>query len=194
MFSAGRDTRRIHRLMREVSNVARNSPQTISSPVASRVLVDDLVASVVELLSPGNGRQRDHLVGRPQKSRKQIVTAANERLESVGLVPVSIANLARELSVSERTLRTAFLDYFGVGPIRYQRDWRLHRVRRELLAKGASETTVTEVLSRFGIWQHGRFAGAYRKRFGELPSETLAGASRTSVFSARRFAPGSLRD
>jgi AraC family transcriptional regulator, ethanolamine operon transcriptional activator len=174
VFSVRRDTRRIQLLMREVIKAARRSPQVISSPTASRVLVDDLMASVVELLYPANARHRGHSVGRPRRSRKQIVTAANERLDAVDLVPISVADLAAAVGVSERTLRTAFLEYYGVGPTRYQRDRRLHRVRRELLATSAGETTVTEILSRFGIWQHGRFAGEYRQRYGESPSETLA--------------------
>jgi len=32
---------------------------------------------------------------------------------------------------------------------------------------------VTEILAGMGIWEFGRFAGRYRRHFGELPSETL---------------------
>ena len=182
VLSVCRDTRPIQSLMREVIKAARRSPQAISSPTASRVLVDDLMATVVELLYPADDLYRGHSVGRPRRSRKQIVTAANERLDAVDLVPISVADLAAAVGVSERTLRTAFLEYYGVGPIRYQRDRRLHRVRRQLLAAEEEETTVTEVLSRFGIWQHGRFAGEYRQRYGESPSETLARSTPNKAF------------
>jgi AraC family ethanolamine operon transcriptional activator len=182
VFSDRRNTRQIQLLMREVIMAARRSPQVISSPTASRVLVDDLMASVVKLLCPTNACHRGHSVGRPRRSRKQIVTAANERLDAVDLVPISVADLAAAVGVSERTLRTAFLEYYGVGPIRYQKDRRLHRVRRELLAARKEETTVTEVLSRFGIWQHGHFAGEYRRRYDESPFETLARSTPNRTF------------
>ena len=32
---------------------------------------------------------------------------------------------------------------------------------------------VTDILAAMGIWEFGRFAGRYRRHFGELPSETL---------------------
>jgi len=34
-------------------------------------------------------------------------------------------------------------------------------------------TTVTEIVTRFGVWNFGRCAADYRLLFGEYPSETL---------------------
>ena len=43
-----------------------------------------------------------------------------------------------------------------------------------MLQHGATHNaTVTDVLSRSGIWDFGRFAARYRRQFGESPSETV---------------------
>jgi AraC-like DNA-binding protein len=56
----------------------------------------------------------------------------------------------------------------------YVRRHRLERVREELLSLDpAAGVTVTDVALRHGFAHTGRFAAAYRERFGELPSATM---------------------
>ena len=50
----------------------------------------------------------------------------------------------------------------------------MHLARRALRENAPTATTVTEIATRFGFWQFGRFAGEYKSLFGELPSTTLA--------------------
>jgi AraC-like DNA-binding protein len=59
--------------------------------------------------------------------------------------------------VSERTLRTAFEEYYSVGPVRYLKLRTLHQVRRALKTADPSLTTVTEIATQFGVWELGRF-------------------------------------
>ena len=87
----------------------------------------------------------------------------------------SVAELARQAGVPERTLRTAFHRSYGVSPQEYLRIRRLYEARRLLRASGPDRTTVTEIAFALGFWDPGRFAGAYRSLFGERPSETLGG-------------------
>jgi len=51
---------------------------------------------------------------------------------------------------------------------------RLHAVRAALLADPAPRPSVTQTALRFGFTHLGEFARAYRRAFGEAPSETLA--------------------
>jgi AraC-like DNA-binding protein len=86
---------------------------------------------------------------------------------------VSVARLSTLAGVSERSLRNAFRDVYTTSPKRYMTLWRLHQVRRALRSRGLAGATVTEVATRHGFYELGRFAGEYRSAFGETPSETL---------------------
>lgn len=98
---------------------------------------------------------------------------ARTRLE--GLVPVS--ELARAAGVTPRTLERAVHAVHATTPLEFLRALRLSEAR-QTLASGGSATTVTEVATRFGFHELGRFAGEYRDRFGESPSETLRRSAR----------------
>lgn len=83
--------------------------------------------------------------------------------------PYTVGDLARVAGVSARRLQEAFREHVGTTPMEYLRSVRLDRVREELQARPAG---VTETAYRWGFTHLGRFASAYRERFGVLPSET----------------------
>ncbi|WP_340538847.1 AraC family transcriptional regulator [Nocardioides sp. GXZ039] len=85
-----------------------------------------------------------------------------------------IADLAAACGVSARTLQAAFHAELGTTPLAELRRIRMDAVRRDLLEADPLSTTVTTVASRWGFYHLGRFAQAYRDRFQELPSHTLA--------------------
>jgi len=86
---------------------------------------------------------------------------------------LSVEQLAPRPVFPSETLRETFQQYFGVPPVRYLNRRTLHQVRSALKAADPSVATVTEIATRFGVWELGRFARDYRVLFGELPSETL---------------------
>ena len=89
----------------------------------------------------------------------------------VGGMP-SIAQLCRVAHVSERRLRKAFVDTFGVPPSRFFRLRGLNKVRRQLTTERSGLTVGATALDA-GFGNLGRFASEYSRVFGELPSETL---------------------
>lgn len=109
--------------------------------------------------------------GRPRLPRDEIIRRAEGVLEEQD--HVAVGELATAADVSERTLRKAFTEYFGVGPARYLQLRNLHQIYRKLRASEPDETTVSRVLMEHGAWEFGRVSGRYRQLFGELPSETL---------------------
>jgi AraC-like DNA-binding protein len=85
--------------------------------------------------------------------------------------PISLADIARACGRSERTVHAAFQTNMGVSPMTHVRNLRLERVRSALLT---SEDTTSRIALDAGFTHLGRFAAAYRARFGELPSTTRA--------------------
>jgi len=49
----------------------------------------------------------------------------------------------------------------------------MNLARRALRDSSPERATVTEIATRYGFWQFGRFAGEYKSLFGEAPSATL---------------------
>jgi AraC family ethanolamine operon transcriptional activator len=156
--------------VRQVLATAAQYPQFESSPGATVAAADLLELGALVL-----GRQQRSTpdAGRFKVSRVEIIRRSKELLEQREGEHVSIAELAAAAGVSERTLRTAFHEAFGVGPTRYLQLRSLHQIERALRAAHPEETTVAEVLARHGVWQFGRCAARYQRLFGELPSETL---------------------
>lgn len=83
---------------------------------------------------------------------------------------IAIEQLISVARVSERSLYTLFERQIGLTPRDYIRQRKLERVHEAL--QSASARSVTEVALDHGFLHLGRFSEAYRKRFGELPSQT----------------------
>nr|GID82099.1 AraC family transcriptional regulator [Actinoplanes derwentensis] len=84
---------------------------------------------------------------------------------------------ARDLStvagVGVRVLQDSFRRHVGMSPLTYLRRLRLDEVHAELSRSDPGQTNVSEVAYSWGFTHLGRFAGAYRSRFGATPSQTL---------------------
>jgi AraC family ethanolamine operon transcriptional activator len=114
--------------------------------------------------------------GRPRIDRGEIIRRALAALEAESIDRPAVTKLAVAAGVTDRTLARAFGDTFGVSPLQYVLLRQLHAVRRDLRA-ATGGATVSGILVRHGIWDHGRFAARYRSHFGEAPSATLPGKS-----------------
>jgi AraC-like DNA-binding protein len=86
--------------------------------------------------------------------------------------PITVGELAAVAGVGARTLYEGFRRFRGTTPMAFLKAIRLERVRAELEA-APPETGVTAIALKWGFVHLGRFAHDYRRRYGELPSETL---------------------
>jgi AraC-like DNA-binding protein len=83
------------------------------------------------------------------------------------------ADLAAIAGVGVRVLQESFRQHVGMPPLAYLRRLRLDGVHAELSRSDPWKVSVSEVACRWGFTHLGRFAGAYRARYGVPPSQTL---------------------
>lgn len=69
-----------------------------------------------------------------------------------------------------RTLFAGFREFRNISPMAFLWDVRMERVHGELC--GGTDS-VTGIALKWGVAHLGRVSQEYRKRYGELPSETL---------------------
>ena len=98
------------------------------------------------------------------------VQAAEEFMRANFTEALSVKEIADTVGVGVRNLQMTFRETAGVSPRVRLSEIRLDAAYLRLIA--GTEKTVTEVALECGVAHLGRFSQAYRRRFGELPSQT----------------------
>jgi AraC family transcriptional regulator, ethanolamine operon transcriptional activator len=162
---------RFRSIVGQLEAVVQGAPTVLESVAGQRAACRKLLREVRDLLAAPH--TVEPTPGRHVVPRRQIIRMAMDFVEQHDLECLSVEQLATAAGVSERTLRDAFLRYFGVPPVQYLNRRSLHQIRKALKAADPSRATVTEIATQFGVWHLGRLAQDYRFLFGELPSQTL---------------------
>ncbi|TDQ49591.1 helix-turn-helix domain-containing protein [Actinorugispora endophytica] len=87
--------------------------------------------------------------------------------------PLGVADIAAAMGVSIRHLQATCRRTHGVTPMALLRAIRLEHARRALREAEPTRASVAAIADRAGFTHLSRFAAAYRRRFGEMPSQTL---------------------
>jgi AraC-like DNA-binding protein len=163
----------VRAIVNEIMIASRDLCEFESSP-AAEFASQTLIRLVNPVLIKSLGQTGEtSYKGRPTIARSDIIRSCQEFIESRAGSHTNLGQLVSMTDVSERTLRQAFHDYYGIGPARYLQLRQLHHVRRKLAKADPKMTSVGHLLSEAGVWELGRFAGRYRQLFDELPSQTL---------------------
>ncbi|MDH6283021.1 AraC-like DNA-binding protein [Prescottella agglutinans] len=105
--------------------------------------------------------------------RPRIVKRVLDRIDEDPSLAWTSSDMAEAAGVSVRRLQEGFREYLGMCPRDYLLDVRLSRIHDDLVAGDPSVASVTDVAVRWGITHTGRFAAAYRRKYGCAPSITL---------------------
>jgi len=133
-----------------------------------RYFEDQLRYGVLDCLAPQ--RQAVWING---SNERRVIRRFEELVDANRDWPLTMADICEEVGTTPRSLRRYCENHFGMGPREYIGHHRLNLARRDLARGDPSETTVADIALRYGFTGHGRFAGEYRRAFGETPSETL---------------------
>jgi AraC-like DNA-binding protein len=104
-------------------------------------------------------------------ARPRIVTRVIDAIHADPARPWTATEMADVAGVSVRRLQEGFRVYLGKTPRECLTDIRLAGVRAELAS--GSARSVTDVALNWGFTHFGRFAAAFRQRYGEPPSSLL---------------------
>lgn len=103
---------------------------------------------------------------------RHVALTCIEYASSIERIP-TVNELCMVAHVCQRRLQLAFNRTFDMPPTHFFRAWAMDQARRRLLAAEPGGGTVTAVATGLGFAHLARFAGRYRARFGEAPSQTL---------------------
>lgn len=131
-------------------------------------LEEACLRTVVEALCPASKKREPSLLS---SIRADLVQRGEDQMRRQLDGFLCESDLCRELGVSGRTLRLAFQEHYGLGPIEYYRVLRLNAARRTIKNLRTDSESIASIAQTFGFHHSGKFSLYFRRLFGELPSE-----------------------
>jgi transcriptional regulator GlxA family with amidase domain len=105
------------------------------------------------------------------------VRRADDFMRANAAAPIRMEQVAAAAGCSVRTLDAVYRRFRDTTPLAALHAIRLEQVSAEL-NHSVTGASIREVSRRFGFTNPGRFAAAYRRRFGEGPAEAAKRRSR----------------
>ncbi|MFF0814631.1 AraC family transcriptional regulator [Rhodococcus sp. NPDC003318] len=134
----------------------------VANPVVAQQLAGSVVTAFVLAVAPD-----DRMAPAP---RPGVVRRVLDALNDDPARPWTAADMAEVAGTSVRRMQETFAQHVGAAPFACLLDIRLDRARRDLTS-GA--VTVADVAFRWGFGHPGRFAAAFRSRYGVTPAELV---------------------
>ncbi|WP_063760013.1 AraC family transcriptional regulator [Streptomyces sclerotialus] len=139
----------------------------LAHPPVATGLADSLLTT---MLYAAPHQYREELASPATRTCPRPVKRAVDAMQADPAHPFTLRELARLAGVAPRSLQAGFQQHLETTPMAYLRRLRLERAHRDLACHGPAGS-VTEIAGRWGFTHLGRFAAAYRARYGVLPSQ-----------------------
>ena len=85
----------------------------------------------------------------------------------------TMQELIQELKISPRTLQHHFQKRLGLTPKQYFNYLKLNAIKEELNNSHPNETSITEIILKYGYFNSSYFSAVYKNFFGQTPLETF---------------------
>ncbi len=147
-------------------------PSPLAPDIARRQGAQQLLEAIfLAFASAGQAKQPRQRRDRRHRLVARCMAWVEQRL----LEFPTVEDLCALTGLSDRTLRTLFVEQIGLAPHQYLMKRRMQAIHQAMRRARATDT-VTAICARYGVWDLGRFAGQYRRLYGTLPSADLAQA------------------
>jgi AraC family ethanolamine operon transcriptional activator len=163
--------RRANVLLKLIDDLSRQSKNEATSGLIKHM--ESKIADIILDMIPSSEIIEPYF-NRAQIARK-VLQVIRDRLDD----PPTVTELCAQTNAKERTLFLSCAEAFGRPPSTLLLELRLNAVHRVLIHPDTN-TSVSIAASQFGFTQFGRFSSMYLRKFGELPSVTLAKARGSS--------------
>ncbi len=160
---------RLSHQLHQISQQLTLNPALLTQPNFADALEFEFAQHLLLTLNQGQIVAPAHMPRRQSDALKIAEAYIRAHVDQ----PLTVRNLCAQVNVSERTLRTAFYDRYGISPKAYLKHFQLTQVRRQLRQADPTSTTVCDIANAFGFWHMGQFSKDYARLFGERPAETL---------------------
>jgi AraC-like DNA-binding protein len=147
-----------------------HSGRLAASPVTGAPLHEALVHGLLQAVEHP---WREALDAPAPSFGPAVLRRVVEAVETGPVEALTVAGMARIAQVSVRTLQELYRRHLDTTPTLHLRQVRLARAHRDLRDADPTTTTVACIARRWGFAHTGRFAAAYRLRYGVPPSTTL---------------------
>ena len=141
----------------------------------TRVLRDFERTVITMLLAGVPHNKTDELTDSSSRIAPYYVKRAENYIRSAATGEITMDDIVRAASVSERTLFYGFKRWRNTTPMAYVWDVRLALARKELKDARRTGGTVSQAAINAGFTTFSHFAKIYKARYGETPSATLRG-------------------
>lgn len=148
-----------------------SSPDLVALARRERRVAVEVERLIVTLLLAGQPHSGQSYT-RDTQLLPRTVRRAEEYIRENACGAIRLADIAQAARVPVRTLLSSFQRFRDATPMQYVREVRMASARERLLDAAPCER-VADIALECGFINLGRFASAYKAKYGETPSDTL---------------------